>query len=439
MRLPQGEHLLRLEVLTPANLGSAAGEAGLDRPTQKDAQSGLPFLPDSALKGVLAGFFGKTPLGEDDSPDDARERIFGSPDRTDAPGSPANLVLGNGELLSFPLPAPDGTVVQVVPALAAGRVLRLDPAAGEVHRDALSLLALLEGKPEPRAFAWPDLPDLPGSNGLAPLTDATARRGAAPLLAHLQRYLRGPLPEGDSLAVVSSATARHLWWLAAERRALTALQAGEKTAASGSLRTIELIPHGTLFFSRVSCLEEISRALPERFQVGAWESLGLGWVEMSRVEAAGGGEETAAPGGFRSGPRLPKETDVMIAMHHAVRRLRDEPEGLQGAVKAAITNFGPRAQFSGIEAALAFELAKAKPVKSEPKTDAKAHRWLLSTLLGAGGEEPFDGGALTSWLREAPFETGEPAARRPLLLTRWHWLRRFAEFGLDVAPAEEVL
>lgn len=439
MRLSRGEHLLRLEVLTPANLGSAAGEAALDRPTQKEAQTGLPFLPDSALKGVLAGFFGKTPLGEDEVPEPRREDVFGRPDRKGVPGAPGPLVLGNGDLLCFPLPAPDGTVVRVFPALTVGRLLHLDPEAGEIHRDALLLLSFLEGNQTPLAFAWPDLPDLPGANGLAPLTDSAARRGASPLLARLQRYLGRPLPAGESLAVVSSASARHLWRMAAERRALTALQAGEKTAAPGSLRTIELIPAGTLFLSRVSCLEEIPRPLADRFQVGAWENLGLGWIEMSRVEPAGSGVETAAPGPFRSGPRLPKETAVMIAMHKAVQALQKEPEGLKGTIKAVITNFGPRAQFSGIEAALAFELAKAKPAKAEPKPEARAHRWLLNTLLDIKEESAFDGETLTAWLAASPFEAGEPAARRPLLLTRWRWLRHFAEFGLDVPPAEEML
>jgi CRISPR/Cas system CMR subunit Cmr4 (Cas7 group RAMP superfamily) len=174
MRLSRGEHLLRLEALTPANLGSAAGEATLDRPTQKEAQSGLPFLPDSALKGVLAGFLGKTPLEEDDSPAHGRERVFGSPDRAGISGTPAPLVLGNGDLLCFPLAAPNGLTVWIFSALALGRALRLDPGTGDADSDALGLLAALEEERTPRAFAWPDLPPLPGSESLTPLTTAGA-------------------------------------------------------------------------------------------------------------------------------------------------------------------------------------------------------------------------------------------------------------------------
>jgi hypothetical protein len=217
---------------------------------------------------------------------------------------------------------------------------------------------------------------------------------------------------------------------------MTALQAGGKTTASGSLRTVELIPRGTLFLSRVSCLEDLDQDLPEHFQLGAWENLGLGWIEMSRVKPATESGEEAAPGSFRGGPRLPKETDVMVAMHKAVQALEDEPRELKAAIGAAINNFGSRAQFSGIEATLGFELAKAKPVKTEPKTEARAHRWLLNTLLGGRPESAFEGETLTAWLSESPFEGGA-AAQRPLLLTRWRWLRRFAEFGLR--PSEEAV
>src|SRR5437763_15492238 len=115
MRLEPGEHLVRFAALTPANLGSAYGEATLDRPTRKEARFGLPYLPDSALKGVLAGALGDE--GE------AREALFGSADRdaTDTQpgrfGEPSPVIFGNGELLAFPVPVVGGAPAWVFPAL----------------------------------------------------------------------------------------------------------------------------------------------------------------------------------------------------------------------------------------------------------------------------------------------------------------------------------
>lgn len=135
VRLRPGEQLVRLEAISPAHLGAAEGGAALDRPTQKDALTELPYVPDSALKGVLASRFGNP---SDEEPNAGREAIFGAPDRAGSPGRPRRpgrpgaLVAGNGEMLCFPLPARDGLPVRCFPALAVARFLRRAPAGDDV-------------------------------------------------------------------------------------------------------------------------------------------------------------------------------------------------------------------------------------------------------------------------------------------------------------------
>ncbi len=436
MKLVSGEQLVRLTALTPANLGSAYGEATLDRPTQKDSHLGLPFLPDSALKGVLAGAWGDA--GDAGNP--AREALFGSADHVPTPkragrsGEPGPLVFGNAELLAFPVPALEGPPAWVFPAVNLARALRPEeaPPAGE---DLLRLLAALEEPGFSRAFAWPRLPRLDAAVRLEPVRDRTARLAAPELVALLQRYAGPGLPADAPLLVVSGARAGELWRFAAERRALVALDSATRTVAGGALRFVELIPPGTVFLSLVSCLLESADALPElpnTFQAGAWEGLGLGWLQASRIEPAGASPLPALEPG--DGPVPLDRAWIMVEAHQAVERLEGQAPALQRAIRSAVRQFGGRAQFSGLEAALAFELAKARPAHPKPSLEARAHRWLLSALLTAAPEPPATKGAdgeLQAWIASDPFAPGHLPEQRPLLLARWLWLARSCEHLLE--------
>ncbi len=452
MKLQAGEQLLRLEVLSPAHLGAAEGEAALDRPTQKESRFGLPYLPDSALKGVLAGSYGNVPVDAPQAGEKAweRERLFGSPDRRGRSGRPGPLVFGNGELLCFPFPGAESEPAWIFPALSVARFLRF-ATGGEAPASAAPALAVLrwvEGSRGGRqAFAWPALPALAAAADLVPLTGGSVHRDGPVLVAQLRRLAGPSLPATAPLVVAASERAGFLWRLAAERRVLTALDAGSGVVTAGTLRAVELIPPGAIFLSLVSCQEGAEEgAIRERLlQVGAWEGLGFGWLRPSLLDPSGplaapAAGPTAAAGRSRRVP--PDEGRILLAMHAAIRRLHDseEPAKLKAAVHSAIDHFGSRAQGAGLPAALSFELAKARPGHSEPKLEARAHRWLLRTLLLAADEpEPLAGPSepLLGWLGTAPFSPGAIEARRDLLLARWRWLRRFAELGLDEVEDEE--
>ena len=453
VRLRPGEQLVRLEVISPAHLGAAEGGAALDRPTQKDALAELPYIPDSALKGVLASRFGSP---SEDEPNPRREALFGAPDRPARaglprrPGRAGSLVAGNGEMLCFPLPARDGLPVRVFPALGVARFLRQAPAGG-ARAAAVDLLRWVEH--EERAFVVPGLPPIEPAAEIEALTGASVERNGPALTAQLRRLAGPHHPAAARLLVAPSTAAGRLWRLAAERRTMTALDGDRRVVIGGTLRTVELIPAGTVFLALISWLGAADRgdALPDHLQAGAWEGLGLGWLELSAVEdtpPAGAAPPTTAvaPPMPARRPAAIDEARILFAAHAAVRRLREsaEPPAFRRAVRSIIYNFGPRAQFGGLAAALGFELAKAHPAAIEPRTEARAHRWVLRALMTADPDlEPPAGASapLLEWLSGDPLSSDNLEPARERIFRRWHWLRRFAELGLedrDAGDGEEA-
>lgn len=444
MKLRAGHHLLRLEVVTPANLGSAAGEATLDRPTQKEPWHELPYLPDSALKGVVAGRHGNV-AEEGEEANREREPLYGSPDRGAERGTAGKVVFGNGELLAFPVPAADGGRVWVFPALGLARLLWLQGVA-EPGPGVLRLLGALEARetnPDGRSCAaWPAVPEL-GPGFSWKLEPAAARAELEPLL---RRYGGAAVGDGTCL-VVSAAAAARLCRLGAEIRTLTALERQTHTVREGSLRAVELIPPGAVFVSFVSVLgaeeEKLEVALPDYVQLGAWEAQGFGWVRLSGVEdgagdGAGGGRPAEASPQASPRPAPLDPAAIMTRMHQAIRRLGEAEPAVRKSAKAAIKSFGGRARFGGFEAALAFELAKAKPAHRRPGAETRAHRWLVATLLGMD-PGPAEGPApeLLRWAQGEPFAPQGLAELRPAAFERWRWLRRFSELGLVIKEERE--
>jgi CRISPR/Cas system CMR subunit Cmr4 (Cas7 group RAMP superfamily) len=456
MSAPAADRFLRLTLLTPANLGGAEGEAALDRPTHKDAVSGLPCLPASAIKGVLAGRYGDA--GDLLLANPAREDRFGSPDRPGQRGRPGPWVLGDGDLLAFPVLACDGSVAWVVPAAALGRFLRLAPLGATDLAAILALLGEVESAGESRAFASPHLPDLAAAPLLRALEGPTVRRAAPALLDLLAQWGGAALPAGAPRLVVATPLARRLWQAAAEHRVLTALTAA-KTVRQGSLRAIELIPAGTVFLTWATAPAGTAADQP-LLQLGAWEALGLGWTSITPVHppsalvpsalpvpstppatSAAPSDAPSTPSAISAPPgrTLPDAAKILIDMHAAVRTLREGAPELVDTARSAIADFASRVLRAGIEAALAFELAKAHPAEPHPKATDRSHRWLLETLLnGAPAPPPASGesAALLLWLRGAPFQPGRLTGVRELILTRWLWLRRHSELGLLRDPPE---
>lgn len=438
MKVPAGEHWLLIDLISPANFASGEGSADVDRPTVKEPQLGLPYVPHSVMKGVIAGRHGD--IDEEDSEGSrTREERYGSPDRPTRAGEPGPVVFGDGELLTYPVSGRDGGQVSVFVAPVVARCLagsRQDAPRAE----ALELLALVErlarqGRMQtvvgdagaesaetPRSWTW--------------LDDEKVQS----LWKSLRRELAGgfgrQLRESDRVLVASGAAAASGWELANERRMATAIDPERFTAADGSLGSFELCPAGTLFVSRLSVLDDVREqsldlSFPDHLQLGAREAEGFGFCRLTLVGESRAVKHEEERGIASAPPRVAGDpTRVMAAMHQRVRSALAEPAAVRGALRAVIFRFGGRAHFQGLRNAVSFSLAKAKPGSSASGPEPAAHRWFLEALLDP---EP----SLATWARVPDvLETLEP--RRDALFERWLWLRRYAELllGKDEEAAE---
>lgn len=410
LKLPAGHRYLRLTALTPANCGHTGGSAAVDRPVAVDVCSGLPYLPHSALKGVLAGRWGN--VYRNGALNTARTKLFGAPDENDdGTGRAGDLVFGDAEALAFPLLLRDGrrALVAVAPTLWKLARHGLLPA--------ISLRPVAEEKAWEGAVSPADLPLL--SERLV-----TDRFGFD--LATLAAWLgfSGPV------IVAASEAASELWQAAHEERTLTALGNG-RTVRAGSLRTIELIPAGTHFVSLVSNLskKEVDLGAASPLQLGAWEATGCGYFSAALLPEL---PPESAPDGEKR--RFDESEDTPRPRHEVMRKVflalqALKPETVRKRARSAIYDLGPRLAQRGLAVTLAFCLAKAgggedaEDLEDRIRAERDAYRFILGELFPPERRHPEK--TLHQRVVEA-IEEGDSALPPDFHETRL-WLRRYAE------------
>lgn len=423
LSLQAGTSLIRVTLMTPANFGAGGGSAAVDRPLGLDSWTGLGYLPDSALKGVLAGRLGN-PEDRDRRLNEPRAKRFGRGDREvggrRVPGAPGAVTLGEGRLLAFPLRVSSGRTAVVFPLDTLAWLQKL----GCAHPFA--------ALPRVEPTTWG------GTVEAAELPAALhhlRRQVLAPDAAELARLRGAPLTE--PWIVAARAAAADLFWHALDRRQLTAVE-DDKTARKGSLRTFELMPAGSVLLALVSCAGDETTPLADPpVQLGAWEATGAGFAAITLVAS-----RTLASRGRDAGTAEPpagtRPTPEAQLMARALRMLesvqKDAPDAAR-PLRSAIREFGPRWRAQGLERTLAFCLAKARlrPRGGAPLTAAaRAYQALLRGLFGEhlGAEELL--ATCRAVVAGAPPRAG--AAPPPDLETTWLWLRRLSE---TLLPAEE--
>jgi hypothetical protein len=417
LRLPAGHHFVRLTALTPANCGHTGGSAAVDRPVAVDVWTGLPYLPHSALKGVLAGRLGNVFRGG--ILNTSRTDLFGAPDQNDdGTGRAGDLVFGDAEALAFPLLLRDGRRALVAVA----------PTLWRLARQGLLPTVTLRHVESDLAFEGPVSPaDLP----LLSERLKTGDFGVDPKALAALLGFSGPV-------IVAAAQAACLLWQAAvEERTLTALGSG-RTVRTGSLRTIELIPAGTLFVSLVSNLsgKEANLGPASPLQLGAWEATGCGYFAAAvltrpRPASTPDGEAEEA----RKAEDLPQPRhEVMRTVFQAMKALK--PETVRLRTRSAIYDLGPRLAQRGLAATLAFCLAKAgggedaENLEDRVRAEREAYRFLLQQLFGVRRDTSH---AMLHKKVVAAIEEGDSALPADFHETRL-WLRRYAE---TVLPKEK--
>jgi hypothetical protein len=311
-------------------------------------------------------------------------------------------VLGDGDLLAFPLLLRSSKPVTVVVARTLFRLC---------HLGFLSLAGVLRVDREdayqgcvppeelPSGVRWRNL-------GIASSTLRSLTTGSS----------------GCALLAAPKAAAV-LWRTAVEERTQTALDR-DRSVRKASLRTVELIPPGTVFVSLVSNLDqepiELEQVTP--LQVGAWEASGCGFLRLELWQPAllsvkGGGAKRPAAGRWAR-----PDHELMLRAHQEVAALADRPEA--SIARSALLDFGPRLRIRGLPRTLAFCLAKAAGADrpGRRRLEQQAYRWLLRVLLDLN--EGDDTQAIHR--RTVAAISGEDPPPAELEAT-WLWLRRYSE------------
>ncbi len=406
LAIPKGTTLLRLTAVTPLNAGSSSGGATLDRPLARDAWTGLPYLPFSSLKGVLAGRYGNV-IDHTGSLNIERTGRFGAPDSAAGAGRPGAFEVGDGELLTFPVRSRGGVLLHVAP-LSTLRRLR-----------SLGLLPLEEALPQLGAPT-----DVLARCSPAALP-AEVSAGSHPALGSILSGLAGKLGlegDGSTLVLAREEAARRLFIAAAEVRTLTALANSAKLVTSGSLRQVELLPPESVLVSIVTAARQVSLARAACLQVGAWESWGCGFlraeVGWARGTRPASSSQSAAQGVVSPRP----DAEVMVLAFSVWAKV---PENKRPPLRPLIRETGPRLKRLGLSATLAFSLAKAALAADNPTSGAKPHRWLLQALLGR--ELDLSRADHRRSLMERAEAVIQGSLAAPDVLAWCRWLARFAE------------
>ena len=362
MNIHQEHQFIRIQLLTNANFGSASGKATLDRPTQVDAYFGLPFIPNSSLRGVIRALCEldyhpllKSAFGQPDT-DDEGKRI---------PDVPGKLVIGNGDVLAFPVLSEIGVRCWIFPVQHIYKFLALEGIfASTLKLQRLAqLIYYTQREDKTNALGIPGIPFLNTPFSIKQIPINPNRDEIAQLMKVLRKWCVDWIPEKDHILIVSHQTANYLWDKAADTRDATALNS-KKTAKPQSLRRIETIPEGTIFLSLVTYLDDRPLNFVNRpIQLGSSEGKGLGFCRLAVVKEED--SETPTPAiATTSAEEMLTDAEIMLKIYSTIDEFaRDENAGeeLQKKTSAAIGNFGWRMQTEGLEAALAFALAKAKP------------------------------------------------------------------------------
>lgn len=439
---------VRLQLLQNANFGAASGKATLDRPTQVDAYLGLPFVPNSSFRGVLRNYWEWQEKPSMDS-----ELVFGTrKPESEATGvqlgdrpkideitlpqenKPGQLIVGNGDLLAFPLLAADGRRCWVIPFVHLVKFITLDSAAGIDHKIDLALLAKLLKKSKnepPRILGIPLCPPLGMSFDTQSLDPSNFEKLVSELKKLILCWCGSWLPLNEPWLIASDQVVEHFWNLAVEIRDQTALSQ-TKTARDQSLRRIETIPAGTMFLSWLSWFGDQDLALHSAtIQIGSGEGSGNGFCRVSTLDMTPDKIfSNMALSASEPEPKEPIENDseAMLYIYQQVEkaRLNYQPR-MRKKLRSAIRDWGWRYKSEGLEAALSFALAKAKPKQNKKNLmesdELQAYQWLLTTLLKVNGD-------LDQYHQQPWFSEEFSINEKINLLQRWQWLRKYSEIEL---------
>jgi len=261
--------ILTLFTRTPLHVGAGASVGAIEQPIVRERHTGLPIIPGSSLKGVLADLWHAdtiTTESEKGKPKTSRDLtkditwLFGSDDPNEGNASAGALSFGEARLLSFPIRSAKGSFAWITSPLLLARAAR-DGVPG-IKVIAKDLTEKLDGKDGDSLayFAATGPLSLPVANG-APkprlvLEDYTLTHtgnlpdGLAPALAALvtdAAHFSGNL--ADRLVIVSDGMMSFFARTACEIAQHVRINDATGTASPTGLFNQENAPADTLFYA----------------------------------------------------------------------------------------------------------------------------------------------------------------------------------------------
>ena len=257
--------ILTLFTRTPLHVGAGASVGAIDQPVVRERHTGLPIIPGSSLKGVLADLWHAdtiTTESEKGKPKTSRDLtkditwLFGSDD--DKAASAGALSFGEARLLAFPIRSARGSFAWLTSPLllarsAHDRVPGVRELAADLAKKLTDDLALFANHKD----APLNLPPANGAAydkivledyvlkhaGLLPSDLADALSKLAPDAAHFSGNL------GDRLVIVSDGMMSFFARTACEIAQHVRINDATGTAAEGGLFNQENVPADTLFYA----------------------------------------------------------------------------------------------------------------------------------------------------------------------------------------------
>ncbi|MBW2152298.1 MAG: hypothetical protein JRH18_11580 [Deltaproteobacteria bacterium] len=427
-----GHHLIRLALISNTNIGTMSGQATLDRPTQVDAYYGLPFLPNSVIRGVMRNAY---EASSDEKIKNMVDHFFGTRNRITNTGDEnfaGQLVIGNGDLLTFPVRALTGERCWVFPRLNFLKFLYLESISNTNQPDLSPIISRLTQYEQGSAYVLA-IPGLPPFSAPFTIKQIQAEVGETveKLLSLFSRLSGNPFSCTETVIFADERASGYFWQQAAEILDTTAVDNETKYAKARSLRRIETIPEGSVFCSFFTLLGNKDFKFPMNIlQLGSFEGNGLGYCKLdiiSSVPASTEEEQSHLQISQHQHKAMSKPYILMRNAYETIVKANKEEQAFRDKLASAIGDFGWRLHKEGLQATIAFALAKAKPTikdVNKRKPEARAYERLISYLLNISGDlSTFKGQPWFSQAFEKTFVVE--------VLSRWQWLRRYSELELQ--------
>ncbi|MGN1326197.1 MAG: type III-B CRISPR module RAMP protein Cmr4 [Candidatus Spyradenecus sp.] len=264
---------LTLFTRTPLHIGCGTSVGAVDQPILRERATGLPLIPGSALKGVLADLFlennkrteeGKRLLGEDDDKADAKR---------------GSLLVGEARLVAFPIRSAKKGFAWITSPLLLQRLFPTEslglPTVDDEAVCCDTTLCAPNNKAifEEYVLGW-------------------TRNFPKDVMAKLQALAKNPLWSktcATRLALVSDTLLTYFTQNACEIANHNRIDDETGTVADGALFSQENVPSEALFVATLQAQDEADlKTLCAKIgesghllQVGADASTGLGWCDIT--------------------------------------------------------------------------------------------------------------------------------------------------------------